>query len=336
MLVFCCRVFMLQAQIQEEPDFPGCQDGYDLIGNFEGELFANIPANSDAVMSITEGFTLTCDADLDVRGFTKEGHPERDCNSVPVPYGCTQTQSLEEYDVDIDGDIIGGYTDKNGVGGQNAWFDAGPWSKNAVSEGGHNMTFTHRHATLDVGVQSVDYKVSLCAKCEEERGGEGCTPGYWKQEQHFGSWDDAYDPGDLFSDPALFDRTITIRLQNGGALKKLKKITKAPPASKQNPTLLEALQAKGGCINALARHAVAALLNAASSNVNYLYTVAEVIAMTQSAIDSADCDTIEDTKDLFDAANNDEGGCPLNGSSPEDFFEAKLPGKTDIVPFKGG
>ena len=171
MLGFCCSGVVLNAQVQyTPPDFPTCPDGYDLIDNFEGELFANLLAGYNGVLSITEAFTLTCDADLDlvVLGFTKEGHPEKGCDPVPEvgdPDGCTQTQDLEEYDVDVDGGTIGGYDDNQGAGGvENAWFENEEWGTTATA-GGHNMTYTHRYASQDVGVQSVDYKVSLCAKC---------------------------------------------------------------------------------------------------------------------------------------------------------------------------
>jgi len=58
------------------------------------------------------------------------------------------------------------------------------------------------------------------ATCEtEDMGGQGCTPGYWKQPHHFGSWV-GYVPGDLFD--AVFG------VDGSG-----------------NPTLLEALQTVG-------------------------------------------------------------------------------------------
>jgi hypothetical protein len=172
MLVFCCRAFVLNAQPPYTPPaFPECPDGYDLIGQFEGELFAKIVAGYNGVLSITEEFTLPCDADLVVLGFSKEGHPELGCDSVPVvgdPLACTQTQDLEEYDVDVDGGTIGGYDDNQGAGGvENAWFENEEWETTA-SAGGHNMTFTHRYASQNVGVQSVDYRVSLCAECVVE------------------------------------------------------------------------------------------------------------------------------------------------------------------------
>jgi len=109
-------------------------------------------------------------------------------------------------------------------------------------------------------------------------GGEGCTPGYWKQDQHFDSWV-GYSPSDSFD--AVFG------VSYGG-------------------TLLEAAGANGGGANALARHAVAALLNA-SSSVDYYYSTADVISMVQAAFASGD---FEATKDLFALQN--EMGCPLN------------------------
>lgn len=124
----------------------------------------------------------------------------------------------------------------------------------------------------------------------EDGGTQGCTPGYWRQEHHFDSWTD-YAPEDLFSD--VFARVITVGAGGQDTI--------------DNPTLLEAVWATGGGVSALARHAVAALLNAASPDVDYPYSVDEVIAMVQSAIDSGDFNA---TKDLFASAN--ELGCPLN------------------------
>lgn len=114
---------------------------------------------------------------------------------------------------------------------------------------------------------------------------EGCTPGYWRQDQHFDSW---VPTGYATSDD--FEVVFGVN------------------ASFDPHTLLDAVWLGGGGENALARHAVAALLNAAHPDVNYTYTVAQVIAMVQSAYNgTAD---VETTKDLFDAANN--AGCDLN------------------------
>ena len=107
-------------------------------------------------------------------------------------------------------------------------------------------------------------------------------PGFWRQDQHFDSWAlTGYSPNDAY------DPTFGV---NGSF-----------------ETLLDAVWAKGGDENALARHAVAALLNAASPEVDYAYSVAEVLAMVQAAYASGD---FEDTKDNFEYQN--ELGCPLD------------------------
>jgi hypothetical protein len=111
---------------------------------------------------------------------------------------------------------------------------------------------------------------------------EGCTPGYWKQSQHFNAWV-GYAPADSFQ--AVFGRPVA-------------------------GTLLDALNANGGGLNALRRHAVAALLNASNPSVDpdpAIDTTAEVIAAFQAAYDSGDYET---TKNMFEASN--EAGCPLN------------------------
>ena len=74
-----------------------------------------------------------------------------------------------------------------------------------------------------------------------------------------------------------------------------------------DPTLLQALNAQGGGVNALARHAVAALLNASNPDVDSDFTTAEVIALVQEAIATGDFERI---KNILAAAN--EQGCPLN------------------------
>lgn len=112
-------------------------------------------------------------------------------------------------------------------------------------------------------------------------GGEGCTPGYWKQEQHFDSW-----VGFSQSDNYLYD-VFGVGF---------------------DATLLAVLQAGGGGEIALGRHSVAALLNASNLDVDYAYTEAEIIQMVQDAY-AGDVE-FEDVKDLFEYEN--ELGCPLD------------------------
>lgn len=114
---------------------------------------------------------------------------------------------------------------------------------------------------------------------DEPGGGEGCTPGYWRQAHHFDSWT-AYQPHDSFD--AVFG------VSYGG-------------------TLLDGVWARGGQENALARHAVAALLNAASPDVPYEYTEVEIIALVQGAFASGD---FNGAKNLLEFQN--ELGCPLD------------------------
>lgn len=116
--------------------------------------------------------------------------------------------------------------------------------------------------------------------------GQGCSPGSWKQPHKFDSWPASYQPNDLFED--VFNRDVL-----GDA----------------NPLLIEAVRLRKGGLNALIRHATAALLNAASPGVDpdpAFDTPAEVIAAFQAAFDSGDYET---TKDLLDDSNN--LGCPF-------------------------
>jgi uncharacterized repeat protein (TIGR01451 family) len=121
-------------------------------------------------------------------------------------------------------------------------------------------------------------------------GGEGCTPGFWKQPQHFDSWV-GFAPTDSFED--VFGVDVTLRSGGQGTV--------------ADPTLLDGLNATGGGVNALARHAVAALLNASNPDVSFDFTVAQVIALVQEAVASGDFETAHQ---LLAAAN--EQGCPLN------------------------
>jgi hypothetical protein len=95
--------------------------------------------------------------------------------------------------------------------------------------------------------------VGLAVVPEEDGDGEGCTPGYWKN--HLDAWPPTgYAPGDDF------DTTFGVDLFD------------------PDITLDDAVNAKGGKVNRLARHGTAALLSAAHPDVDYSLSVAEVIA----------------------------------------------------------
>ena len=125
---------------------------------------------------------------------------------------------------------------------------------------------------------------SATCTIEPPIGGDGCTPGYWKQSHHFDSW----------PNPPYAPLTTTFESVFGRDV----------PG---NPTLVAALNLCCGGLNALMRETVAALLNAASPDVDFDLTVADVIAGFQAAFDSGDFET---TKNLFEGLN--ELGCPLN------------------------
>ena len=69
-------------------------------------------------------------------------------------------------------------------------------------------------------------------------------------------------------------------------------------------TLHEALENGGGGVDALLRHAVAGLLNAASPAVDYDFTEQEIIDAVNAAVAGGDATVIEDLKNDLDAANN--------------------------------
>ncbi|MGQ0714522.1 MAG: hypothetical protein ACT4PJ_12445 [Gemmatimonadaceae bacterium] len=117
--------------------------------------------------------------------------------------------------------------------------------------------------------------------------GEGCTPGFWKNS--VGSW-----PPTGFSPNQNFDVVFGVSAFN------------------PDITLLQALNLGGGGLNALARHAVAALLNSSHPEINYGMSAAGVISSVQAALNGGD---IEGTKNTFDTLNNQ--GC---GLSNDDSF----------------
>jgi hypothetical protein len=133
---------------------------------------------------------------------------------------------------------------------------------------------------------ATDNAWALCQSIPQ--GGEGCTPGYWKQPQHAGSW--PVDLNTTFME--IFDRSIEIKIRKQGTI--------------LNPTLLEALSASGGKTNMAARHAVAAYLNA-ESVVNYDMSPTAVIEAFQNSEDSENFGVL--IQNLIDF---NEQGCPLN------------------------
>jgi hypothetical protein len=123
---------------------------------------------------------------------------------------------------------------------------------------------------------------------------EGCTPGYWKNHRSTTKYPNAwpvtgYAPGNSFE--TIFGVNLNGNLDG--------------------LTLGKAVALEGGGLNALIRHAAAALLNAAHPDIDPVLqydTTDEVIAAFQAAFTSGN---YESTKNAFAASN--ENGCPISG-----------------------
>ena len=123
-------------------------------------------------------------------------------------------------------------------------------------------------------------------------GGEGCTPGYWKN--HEDSW-----PATGFAPGATLESVFNVPDAYG----------------LDNVTLLNALSLKGGSTVAeaaavLLHHAVAALLNAGHPDVDYAQTAASIITGVNAALATGNRDTMLALKSTLDSQNN--AGCTIN------------------------
>jgi hypothetical protein len=150
-----------------------------------------------------------------------------------------------------------------------------------LQEGEGTMLRDTNEFTLTVGKDIGAYVTVFNSEVEIPSGGEGCTPGYWRQSNHYDSWPAPYSPATLFG--SVFGDAFP------------------------NKTLGEIVTTGGGGLNALGRHAVAALLNSASSGVDYDLSTGAVVAQFNDAFASGD---YEPTKDVFEGFNEQE--CLLN------------------------
>ena len=109
---------------------------------------------------------------------------------------------------------------------------------------------------IPLGISILDLAV-LATRVEAQGGDEGCTPGFWRN--HLLDW-----PATGFNTGDDFDTTFGVNFFT------------------PNITLEQAVNLGGGGVRKLARHGTAGLLSAAHPNVDYPYTVAEVIAFVQA------------------------------------------------------
>ena len=150
--------------------------------------------------------------------------------------------------------------------------------------------------TATADFQLEDLEVSATATCVVTGGSEGLTPGFWKANAE--KWVAVAwaieDPEDSFN--SVFGTTVELRLAKGNA--------DTDKGTSDNPTLFGALGARGGDENALARHCVAAKLNAEEGHIDYFLSTDEVIEQCADALNGGDSDEINDLKDLLDEQNN--------------------------------
>jgi uncharacterized repeat protein (TIGR01451 family) len=135
------------------------------------------------------------------------------------------------------------------------------------------------------------------AECTiEERGQEGLTPGFWKANAEnwgAGAWVDE-DPEDSFN--SVFGTDVELKLAKGNS--------DTSKGTSDDPTLYGALGARGGGENALARHCVAAKLNAENPDVDYPLSRAAVIEQCAEALNNGTPEEINTLKDTLDTNNN--------------------------------
>jgi hypothetical protein len=151
-----------------------------------------------------------------------------------------------------------------------------------------SVTVTSGTTTTKFGAKL--WKVVCIPDIPEEGDFRGCTPGFWKNNH--GAWGaTGYSPAELFD--TVFG--VNSSLNPPG-----------PAPEFLNPTLDDAVRIGGGGQNAMARHAVAALLNAAHPDVDYPLTATEIILAVQNAYLTGDFRT---PHNLFEGYN--EIGCPV-------------------------
>lgn len=132
-------------------------------------------------------------------------------------------------------------------------------------------------------------EANFCYSVPEETGYEGCTLGYWKVKKHHDSWPLPYTPSTLVQSYFGVD---------------------APDA-----TFLTALSFQGGpgvdgAKRILMKQAIASLLNATSTGVDFPLTSAQVIQQVTFALGTGDREVMLSLASTLDAYNNQ--GCPLN------------------------
>jgi hypothetical protein len=163
---------------------------------------------------------------------------------VPAPNGTVITHTI----VSGPGSFVGGIstcTVTNGLGSCTVTITSSVAGTTVVrasvtlSVGGISLTRTTNDGVHGDG--------SDAQKIWQPPATQQCTLGFWKQQQHFHFWV-GYTPGQKWS----------------SVFSPLSSVSQGQYVGRQDPTLLQALQASGGGVNDFMRHAVAELLNSSS------------------------------------------------------------------------
>ena len=131
---------------------------------------------------------------------------------------------------------------------------------------------------------------------------EGLTPGFWKNnaDKHGASqWPRGTFDEQVYTTDTRFGEVFDVPADP---------TTGEPLYPIAFTTLLQALGFGDGGVFALARHAVAALLNATHIQVAYPWTPPQIVDAVNAALASGDPALIESVKDQLDALNNIGGG----------------------------
>jgi hypothetical protein len=312
--LYTCEGVLLQTTTTDANgaySFTGFQD--DVVKVFfelpAGHTFAPKDAGADGVDSdanadgYTDCFLTECDKPLDVvdAGLCREEEP---CDTsigdrVFLDGNCNGIQ--DELEGGVPGVTVKLYACEGGLVDETTTDGSGYYSFTGVAEGRYKVCFTLPDGAewspanqggsdgldSDAGIDGcTDCFAVECDKpndtvdagiCEEKKGGgEGCTPGFWRN--HLSHWGPTgYTPDMLVNDVFNCD------LVEGDV------------------TLGEAIDAPQ-TYGVLVFHAIAALLNATHPDVDYDWTEIEVL----TAACAGDKDSLAD-------ANED--GCPLSGGN---------------------
>jgi len=161
------------------------------------------------------------------------------------------------------------------------------------------MNKTTKTLSLAVAMFAITGMTGAFSSQAFANGDEGCSPGFWKNDaskRGEATWaDTVFGPDELWED---FFLPVELRVKSGNA---------------DSPTLEEALNAKGGKINALAREAVAAILNDSHPEIDYPLDFDAIQDLVNAAVSDGSNIAIENARStLFPLNHNGETViCPL-------------------------